>query len=211
MAVFYTLLLTGIILVGFLGYITYIKNTKETSIAPVTIQKTEPIYEPKPITKPIIEPKPKSIPTPVNKDVEYDISFEIQDSKPIKYTQQKKPIEKVQKPKNQPNNEIKFSLSTKKIDNIENLLDLYGKNKTYPLAIKISKHFYDEGDYQNSLVWSKKANKLNPQSDESWIMYAKSEYALGNENGAKNMLSMYIKNSNSEKAKKLLQYWLTKE
>ena len=142
---------------------------------------------------------------PTNKDIKYDLSM---DDYTYTTTSTSKNSHKYIKKDSSENVKKSFSISTRSIDSIQNLLDAYKNHKTYALAIKISKYYYQNQNYDKSLSWSRKANKLDKKDDQSWIMYAKSEYALGNKHTAKNMLSLYLKSTSSKEAEKLLQNWL---
>jgi len=100
-----------------------------------------------------------------------------------------------------------FSIVLKNLDSTDKMIEVYNKEKTYSIALKIAKLFYEKKDYKESLNWSRKANTIDSRAEEAWLIYAKSEYALGNDKRAKAILKIYINNSNSKKAKSLLISW----
>jgi tetratricopeptide (TPR) repeat protein len=91
--------------------------------------------------------------------------------------------------------------------NTNKLINLYKHQESYDLAIKIAKLYYGQKDYNNSLLWAKKANKLDKTDEESWIIYAKSLYARGDKTQARQLLNIYLKFKPSQKAQKLLNQW----
>lgn len=76
-------------------------------------------------------------------------------------------------------------------------------------ALFLARVYYHNGAYEKSELWALKTNKLNNRLEESWIIFAKSKIKLGRIDEAKHILSNYIKQSNSQKAKILL-YKLSK-
>jgi tetratricopeptide (TPR) repeat protein len=87
------------------------------------------------------------------------------------------------------------------------LQEIFAKRHTYDIAIKIAKKYFKKHNYKQSLVWAKKANSLNKEDEASWMLYAKSRYALGNVKSAKEILHFYLNYKNSKKAKLLLEKW----
>ncbi len=87
------------------------------------------------------------------------------------------------------------------------LENLFAKRQSYDLAIKIARAYYAKKSYKEALQWAKKANKLDRDKEEAWILYAKSLYALGKKEQAKNILRLYLEYRNSDKAQKLLREW----
>ena len=90
---------------------------------------------------------------------------------------------------------------------IAKLEEVFTRRKTYGIAIKISKKYFKKKEYKKSLAWAKKANALNKEDEDSWILYAKSRYALGDVKSAKEILEFYLGYKNSKTAKMLLENW----
>lgn len=90
---------------------------------------------------------------------------------------------------------------------LKELEDLFRKRESYNLAIKISKIYLKKKDFKNSLKWSKIANKLDSELEDSWILYAKSLYNLGDKDAAREILEVYLKFKYSKKIENLLQKW----
>ena len=100
-----------------------------------------------------------------------------------------------------------LAITVKKLGSVEDMIAYYNKEKKYSLALKIAQTYYDAKNYSESLLWSKKANLLNRDADGAWILYAKSEYAVGNKKRAIKILNLYITNADSNEAKTLLLTW----
>lgn len=101
-----------------------------------------------------------------------------------------------------------FSIVLKNLNSTDKMIEVYKKEKTYSIALKIAKLFYKQKKYKEAVIWSKKANNIDSRAEEAWLVYAKGEYALGHEKRAKGILKVYVNNSNSEEAKSLLISWL---
>ena len=97
-------------------------------------------------------------------------------------------------------------IKTKKMT-IEQLQKLFILRKSYDLAIKIAQAFYDKGAYTKALEWAKRANKLDRQKEEAWILYAKTLYKLGKKQKAKQLLKVFLDYKDSQEAKQLLKKW----
>jgi tetratricopeptide (TPR) repeat protein len=58
--------------------------------------------------------------------------------------------------------------------------------------IKIANIYFKRKNYNKSIEWAKKANDINAENYESWLLYAKSLVKLGEINKAKKLLKSYI-------------------
>ncbi len=110
--------------------------------------------------------------------------------------------------KDSDNLEEKRNILNIKEPSIKDLEELFQKRKTYKLAIKISKYYFEKRDYRKSLEWAKTANKIDNESEESWLLYAKSLYHLGDKESAIELLRVYLKFKHSKDAVKLLEQWM---
>jgi len=90
---------------------------------------------------------------------------------------------------------------------VEELKRLYKNRKSYDLALKIAKSYYAQKSYDQAATWAKRANALDPQRQEAWILYAKSLDALGKRQKAIRILQAYLEFRDSAEAKKLLKSW----
>ncbi|BCD68670.1 tetratricopeptide repeat protein [Nitratiruptor sp. YY09-18] len=102
--------------------------------------------------------------------------------------------------------EQKVSIETKSVD-VEALKKLYSQRKSYDLAMKIAKSYYAKSNYSQAAKWAKRANRLDPQQEGAWILYAKSLYKKGYKTKAKEVLRAFLDFKDSKQAKKLLESW----
>ncbi|MEA1918878.1 MAG: hypothetical protein U9N52_03475 [Campylobacterota bacterium] len=184
---------------------------EKVTLAPV-VAKSEPVV--------IEEVKKELVKTPIRKDVAYEVN--IDESYLSNYAKKERDIvsvapkktvkiekEELQKPKparlKAPQSPL--HVSTKKLVSIEDLSKQYEKEPQYPLALKISQVYYDQKKYSKASAWAKKANMLDKELDSAWIMYAKSEYARGKRDRAKDILRLYLGNKSSKDAEVLLMMW----
>lgn len=120
----------------------------------------------------------------------------------------------VQKPKTvvkpvEPIQESIFVLQSKTFD-LKKLKKLFQERKSYNIALKIARYYYEAKDYPKAIEWSKRANSIDNSDDESWILYAKSLYANKEYEKAKKILEIYTQFESSSKVTKLLSDWSNK-
>lgn len=161
------------------------------------------------------------------KDVTYELSVdesylaamsqkEVQKTPQVKIKPKPKELKKVKRLKapvkqalhvSEKTSQQTLSVSTKKLISIDDLRRQYEKEPQYDLALKISQAYYDEKKFSKASTWAKKANMIDRERDEAWMMYAKSEYARGNKARAKDILSLYLANKPSKDIEMLLMTW----
>jgi len=90
-------------------------------------------------------------------------------------------------------------------DDLKIVEQRYEKNQTYDDALYLATNYYTKGNFEKSAKWSLAANNLNVNSEESWIVFAKSKAKLGQNRDAIKLLEAYLKENNSEKAQVLLE------
>ncbi|MBE0498750.1 MAG: tetratricopeptide repeat protein [Campylobacterales bacterium] len=83
----------------------------------------------------------------------------------------------------------------------------YDKKKSYAIAIYISRQYYFNEDFKNAGIWAKKANQLDRNKEDAWLLYAKSVFALGDKEKAKKILNVFLQYKDSAKAEMLLSEW----
>ncbi|MCW1360915.1 CDC27 family protein [Campylobacter sp. CCS1377] len=88
-------------------------------------------------------------------------------------------------------NELKIIVQSYEASIPELRSDFYA-HPNYKSAIKLSKIYYQNKDYKKSIFWSLKANELNKNNQESWLMFAKAKIALGQKEEAIKALSNYM-------------------
>jgi len=71
-------------------------------------------------------------------------------------------------------------------------------------SLFLARSYYKKGNYKKSEHWALETNKVSPNIEESMIIFVKSKMKLGRKHEARNILTAYIKKSNSQEAKKLL-------
>lgn len=64
----------------------------------------------------------------------------------------------------------------------------------YNHAIKIAQEKYNQGNYQDSLIWTYRAEKISPKKQDTWILYAKNIYKMGYKKQAIAILQYYKQN-----------------
>ena len=71
-------------------------------------------------------------------------------------------------------------------------------------SLFLARSYYKKGNYKKSEYWALETNKVNPNIEESMLIFVKSKMKLGRKQEARNILTVYLKKSNSHEAKKLL-------
>lgn len=71
-------------------------------------------------------------------------------------------------------------------------------------SLFLARSYYKKGNYKKSEYWALETNKVNPNIEESMLIFVKSKMKLGRKNEARSILTAYMKKSNSQEAKKLL-------
>ena len=84
---------------------------------------------------------------------------------------------------------------------------LFAERHSYDLAIQVAKSYYNDGKYKKALAWAKKANALDREQEEAWILYAKSLKKMGEDEKALQILRVYLDYKESKNARKLLKEW----
>jgi len=99
---------------------------------------------------------------------------------------------------------ITSSLITTKKATIKELIDQYNDRPGFSRAIMIAKAYYNKKDFKNAAKWAKKANSIDREREEGWVLYAKSINALGQKERAVKILKIYLSFKSSEEVRKLL-------
>lgn len=94
-----------------------------------------------------------------------------------------------------------------KAKSIKTLVNQFLSSPNYRDGLSIANIYYDKKDYKNAASWAKKANELNKQKEEAWILFAKSQYKRGFKKDAKAALRLFLDYKTSKKAKILLKQW----
>ncbi len=72
-------------------------------------------------------------------------------------------------------------------------------------ALFLAKSYYKKGAYKKSEHWALEANRIDPNLEESVLIFVKSKMKQGNKNEALAILKQYIQKNDSEDAKVLLK------
>ena len=75
--------------------------------------------------------------------------------------------------------------------NATSLNKKFNEEQSFEVAISLARFYMSKKDYKNSIFWSFKANSLDKNSKESWILFAEAKRALGLENEAQKVLKTY--------------------
>ncbi|WP_139890434.1 transformation system protein [Campylobacter jejuni] len=79
-----------------------------------------------------------------------------------------------------------------KILNISDLKKSFYQNPSYEKALNLAKKYFDIKAYQKTIFWVLKANELDKQKQDSWLIFAQAKRALGEEKEAQSALDAYI-------------------
>ena len=85
------------------------------------------------------------------------------------------------------------------------LEEKFAKNPTYAVAITAAKENYDRGNFPKASEWSLKANELDKDKPDSWILYAKSVYKTGQKGQAVKVLETYLRSATDSEARGILE------
>lgn len=103
-----------------------------------------------------------------------------------------------------PKNNRLFEVNTQPY---ENPVDAYRSNPKYETALAAARDFYAQENFVDAAIWAKKANQLNREAEEAWLLYAKSYYAQGRKNEAIGILELYLNYKDSKAASELIRTW----
>lgn len=90
---------------------------------------------------------------------------------------------------------------------LEGMIAFYKASPQYETALSIAKEYYAKGSFAEAAIWAKKANQLNREEEEAWLLYAKSYYAQGMKAEAINVLELFLNYKNSKAASEMLKAW----
>jgi len=102
-----------------------------------------------------------------------------------------------------------FDVDTQQINSDTDQLATYEKSPKYETALNIARNFYSKNNFSEASVWAKKANQINREGEEAWLLYAKSYYAQGQKSEAIGVLELYMNYKDSKNATQLYNTWKT--
>jgi tetratricopeptide (TPR) repeat protein len=88
-----------------------------------------------------------------------------------------------------------------------NPIGTFKQNPTYGSAIVIARDYYGKNNFSEAAFWAKKANQLNREEEEAWLLYAKSYWAQGRKKEAVGVLELYMNYKDSKAASELYRTW----
>jgi len=95
--------------------------------------------------------------------------------------------------------------NSKIFDTLSIVEDRYNESNNYRDALYLADGYYEKGDYEISQKWALLSNSLNSNSEDSWLIFAKSKAKLGDYKVAEDILEAYLKENSSKKAEELLK------
>ncbi|QKG29387.1 transformation system protein [Campylobacter sp. RM16187] len=102
---------------------------------------------------------------------------------------------------------FKFEIQSSNLDiSVDELKTKFDKSNSSDLAVLIAKKYYDIEDYKNSEKWALIANELDSDNEESWVIFAKSKYNLGQKYDAVKVLRIYNDKTNSKEIEDLIKH-----
>jgi len=72
-------------------------------------------------------------------------------------------------------------------------------------SLFLAKSYYKKGWYKKAEYWALQTNKIDPNIEESWLIFASAQAKQGKKNSAISVLNSYIRRRNSAEARVLLQ------
>lgn len=100
-----------------------------------------------------------------------------------------------------------FDVNTEPKSSVLDPVGAYNANPKYETALAVARDFYTKKEFSDAALWAKKANQMNRESEEAWLLYAKSYYAQGRKNEAIGVLELFLNYKDSKAASELLHTW----
>ena len=184
------------------------EKTKESHIQNEILKVPEPIKEK---VKPELSQKPqvkkKEI---VEEKLVLSPSFDFLENIESKEKKIERKTTPIKKEKEQKKVEIKESkpILIKRENNYKDIAEViqrFKKNNNPALSLFVAKKYYELGEYKKSYNYALITNNIDDKIEQSWIVFAKSLVKLNQTAKAKKILTEYIKNTNSNSAKMVLE------
>lgn len=106
-----------------------------------------------------------------------------------------------------PRNSRLFEVNTDTKTSTLDPISAYNSSPKYETALAVARDFYTKNNFSEAAIWAKKANQMNREGEEAWMLYAKSYYAQGRKNEAMGVLELYMNYKDSKAAAELLHTW----
>jgi tetratricopeptide (TPR) repeat protein len=98
----------------------------------------------------------------------------------------------------------KVLISSQNIASLSFIKKKFYATNNIAFSLLLSEKFLEKKEYKKALKWALISNEIDENSEQSWILFAKSKMKLGKKQDAINALTIYLKNNNSTKVKKIL-------
>jgi hypothetical protein len=86
-------------------------------------------------------------------------------------------------------------------------LEAYEASPRYETALAVARDYYAKNDFAGAVTWSKKANQLNREGEEAWLLSARAYHAQGRKSEAIGVLELYLNYKESKAAIEQLRTW----
>ncbi len=117
----------------------------------------------------------------------------------------KKDTQKVEHEEVQKNEPLQINIRRKNAhEDIAGVIKRFKKNNNPALSLFIAKKYYELEDYRNAYNYALITNEINRDIESSWIIFSKSLVKIGKKEMAIKTLQEYIKESQSDSARILL-------
>ena len=93
-----------------------------------------------------------------------------------------------------------IKIETHEVNSIQYLKEKFEKTHNIVFALMLAEEYYGMKNYTECNKWALMANNVDPDSEKSWVWFAKSKVKLGNKEDAVVALQAYLKNNKSSKA-----------
>ena len=145
----------------------------------------------------------------MNKPMESVPTLPIVENIPIiEVLERKKPVKIYKKPKikkDKPRKKIHLNIiESSSISAYKDVEKRFYESHDTDDSLFLAKSYYRKGKYKKAEYWALQTNKVNSSIEESWIIFAQSKIKLGHKNEAIDLLSKYLKRSNSNRIRNLL-------
>jgi tetratricopeptide (TPR) repeat protein len=88
---------------------------------------------------------------------------------------------------------------------LQDVEERFARTENYEDSLYLAREYYREEEYRKAMQWALATNNLNSQIEESWLIFAKAKAKLGSKEEAINILTVYIKKTDSDNAKLTLK------
>ncbi|MDO9209016.1 MAG: tetratricopeptide repeat protein [Sulfuricurvum sp.] len=100
-----------------------------------------------------------------------------------------------------------FNVSTQPKTTSVDPLSAFDKNQKYETAVAVARDYYGKNNFVEAAVWAKKANQMNREQEEAWLLYAQAYWAQGRKKEAIGVLELYMNYKDSKAASELYRTW----